>query len=239
MQRDPEQVYDIAKVCQMLGTTSRTLRFYQQKGIIESTATPFSSRRQYTAAQVEKIRNVLALRTLGLSVKTIGELQKNDTDLKTALLQRKAQMIAAINAKQKEIHTLNEALALLKEGSGECGGQAPMTSELPSREDLAERACICANAVLEGKTEVLYAHLTPQLISYMPREVYERVRRDTLAPLGKLISMDGIARDPQHDYIYYAHATYEYLNLCIKMVFCCHLIGGLWLTYDSSERSQL
>ena len=63
-----EQLYDIAKVCQMLGTTSRTLRFYQEKGIIQSTSTPFSNRRQYTMAQIEKIRNVMALRALGLSV---------------------------------------------------------------------------------------------------------------------------------------------------------------------------
>ncbi len=29
-----EQRYDIAEVCKMLGTTSRTLRFYEEKGLI-------------------------------------------------------------------------------------------------------------------------------------------------------------------------------------------------------------
>ncbi len=239
MQHDPQQLYDIAKVCQMVGTTSRTLRFYQEKGLVESTVSPFSARRQYTAAQVEKIRNVLALRALGLSVKTIGELQKNDTDLKTALLLRKAQMIAAIRDKQKEIHTLNEALASLAERPDEGGGRGLVSSDAPAAEALEEIARACAHAVLRGETEALYAHLSPRLISYMPREVYERVRRDTLAPLGRPVSLDGIVRDSQYPYVFYAFATYEYLNLCIKMVFCRDLIEGLWLTYDQAERSHL
>lgn len=237
MQNDQQQLYDIAKVCQMLGTTSRTLRFYQEKGIIESTTIPFSTRRQYTVEQVEKIRNVLALRALGLSVKTIGELQKHDTDLKTALLLRKAQMIAAIRAKQNEIHTLNEALASLAGSQAGCEGSVLASLDMPTGEVLKEIARVCADAVLQGKTEELYTHLSPRLIAYMPRAVYERVRQDTLAPLGQLVSLDGIVNDPQHAYVFYAFATYEYLNLCIKMVFCHDLIEGLWLTYDQFERS--
>ncbi len=236
-QKQEQQLYDIAKVCQMLQTTSRTLRFYQERGIIESTVTPFSNRRQYTAEQVDKIRNVLALRALGLSVKTIGELQKDDTDLKTALLLRKAQIIAAIQAKQNEIHTLNEALVLLTDNPNGCEGQALISSDPPTGEALENIARICAEAVLNGRTEELYAYLSPQLIAYMPREVYERIREDTLAPLGDLISLGEIVNDPCHPYVFYAFASYEHLNLCIKMVFCHDLIEGLWLTYDPIERS--
>ena len=237
--KQEEQLYDIAKVCQMLGTTSRTLRFYQEKGIIESSTTPFSNRRQYTMAQIEKIRNVLALRTLGLSVKTIGELQKNDTDLKTALLLRKAQMIATIQAKQNEIHILNQALITLTHNSNERDFQVLMSTELPTKEDLQEIARVCARAVIEGDTQALYAHLSSQLITYMPHEVYERVREDTLAPLGKFVSLDRVESDFKYPYVFYASATYEHLNLCVKMVFCHDLIEGLWLTYEQPERGGL
>ena len=40
-----KQIYDITEVCKMLGTTSRTLRFYEEKGIIQSTTVGTSSRR--------------------------------------------------------------------------------------------------------------------------------------------------------------------------------------------------
>jgi len=239
MKHDEQQLYDIAKVCQMLSTTSRTLRFYEEKGIIQSTASPFSTRRQYTVVQIEKIRNVLALRALGLSVRTISELQKDDTDLKTALLLRKAQIIATIHAKQNEIQTLNQALMALERGQGQREHQALIPTEPPIREALQEIACVCAHAVIEGKTQELYTHLSPQLITYMPCEVYERVREDTLAPLGTLIALERVESDPEHPYVFYAFATYEHLNLCIKMVFCHDLIEGFWLTYDQPERRSL
>ena len=64
-------LYDITDVCRLLGTTSRTLRFYEQKGIISSTTVGSSARRRYTEEQLVHIKNVLALRTLGLSIKAI------------------------------------------------------------------------------------------------------------------------------------------------------------------------
>ena len=72
---EKEELYDIGEVCKLLGTTSRTLRFYEEKGIISSTDVPFQPRRQYTGAQVDHIRNVLVLRALGISVKAIKALQ--------------------------------------------------------------------------------------------------------------------------------------------------------------------
>ena len=233
-----QPLYDIAKVCQMLKTTSRTLRFYQEKGIIESTTSGLSNRRRYTQAQIDKIRNVLALRALGLSVQTIRDLQKEDTNLKMALLLRKAQMVAAIQAKQKEIHTLNEALLLL-DSADVCAGRLPHWGDAPVEETLKNTARICADAVISGDTEKLYEHLTPQLIAYMPREVYEKIREDTLAPLGNLTDVGEVVRDPCHTYVFYVFATFEYLNLCIKMVFCHDRIAGLWLTYDQPERKNL
>lgn len=38
-----EYIYDIADVCQKLNITSRTLRFYEEKGIIDSTKDGFSN----------------------------------------------------------------------------------------------------------------------------------------------------------------------------------------------------
>ena len=111
-----EKLCDINEVCRLLDTTSRTLRFYEEKGIIESTKSDFSSRRKYTAQQVEKIRHVIILRTLGLSIKTIAELQQSGTDLKNAVMSRRAEMIAIIEEKHREIQILNEALCLIDEG---------------------------------------------------------------------------------------------------------------------------
>ena len=43
-----EYLYDIADVCQKLNITSRTLRFYEEKGLIQSSRSDDSNRRKYT-----------------------------------------------------------------------------------------------------------------------------------------------------------------------------------------------
>ena len=98
---------DIGEVCKMLGTTSRALRYYEEKGIIQSTASPFQTRRQYSVEQIGQIKNVLVLRSLGLSIGQIQQLQRGGS-LLDAIAQRRAQLIASISSKMKEIHLLNE-----------------------------------------------------------------------------------------------------------------------------------
>ena len=113
---EKEKLYDIGEVCKLLGTTSRTLRFYEEKGIISSTSVPFQSRRQYTKEQIDHIRNVLVLRTLGISVKAIKALQDNKIDLRDAVLSKRAEIAAAMDAKRKELVLLNEALTVIESG---------------------------------------------------------------------------------------------------------------------------
>lgn len=75
-----QKLLDINEVCKMLSTTSRTLRFYEQKGIISSTSVPFQPRRQYDAEQIEHIKKVLVLRSLGLPIAKIQKLQQGNAD---------------------------------------------------------------------------------------------------------------------------------------------------------------
>ena len=85
-------LYDITDVCKSLGTTSRTLRFYEEKGIVTSTTNPPSLRRHYTQEQIARIKNVFTLRALGLSVKTIAELQSKGMTLTEAVLMKRAEI---------------------------------------------------------------------------------------------------------------------------------------------------
>ena len=111
-----KSLYDITEVCKMLGTTSRTLRFYEEKGIIESTTLGLSPRRQYTEEQLSNIKNVLILRTLGVSVNSILKLQANKLNLRDIILSKRAEIYASIETRMREIHLLNEALTILDSG---------------------------------------------------------------------------------------------------------------------------
>ena len=230
-----KQIYDITEVCKMLDTTSRTLRFYEEKGIIQSTTVGTSSRRQYTEEQISHIKNVLVLRTLGLSVKAIAELQNSGTDLKDAVLSKRAEIYASIDSRIREINLLNEALSALESGKDIFTEGWQLSSAMNAEEK--EIARICTDAILSGDTDTLYEYLSSRLAEYMPRDVYRVVRKDTLAPLGDFVSIDKMVADDRFSNKLYCFIRYSKLGHKITYVFHGGKIDGLWLGYyDMNER---
>ena len=224
-----KQMYDITEVCKMLGTTSRTLRFYEEKGIIQSTTVGTSARRQYSEEQLSLIKNVLVLRTLGLSVKAIAELQTKGVDLKDAVLSKRAEIYASIDSRIREINLMNEALSALESGKDIFAEDWQLSSAMNAEEK--EIARICTDAILSGDTDTLYEHLSPRLAEYMPRDVYHIVRKDTLSPLGDFVSIDKTVADDRFSNKLYCFIRYSKLGLKITYVFHGGKIDGLWLGY--------
>ena len=224
-----KQMYDISEVCKMLGTTSRTLRFYEEKGIIQSTTIWNSPRRQYTEKQITNIKNVLVLRTLGLSVKAIAELQTKGVDLKDAILSKRAEIYASIDSRISEINLLNEALSALEYGKDIFAEDWRLSSAM--NEEEKEIARICTDAILSGDTDTLYEYLSSRLAEYMPRDVYRVVRKDTLAPLGDFVSIDKTVADDRFSNKLYCFIKYSKLGLKITYVFHGGKIDGFWLGY--------
>ena len=224
-----KQMYDITEVCRMLGTTSRTLRFYEEKGIIQSTTVGTSSRRQYTEEQLSLVKNVLVLRTLGLSVKAIAELQNSETDLKEAVLSKRAEIYASIESRIREINLLNEALSALESGKNIFNEDWQLSSAMNAEEK--EIARLCTDAILNGDDNVLYEHLSPRLAQYMPKDVYCVVRKDTLAPLGDFVSIEKTVADDRFSNKLYCFVRYTKFGLKITYVFHGGKIDGLWLGY--------
>ena len=224
-----KSLYDITEVCKMLDTTSRTLRFYEEKGIIQSTTVGISSRRQYNEKQISRIKNVFVLRTLGLSVKAIVELQTKGIDLKDAVISKRAEIYASIESRIREINLLNEALSALESGKDIFAEDWHLSSVMSTEEK--EIARICTDAILSGAIDTLYEYLSPRLGEYMPRDVYIAVRKDTLAPLGEYLSVDRTVADNSFSNKLYCFVRYSKLGLKITYVFRGGKIDGLWLGY--------
>ena len=226
---DQKQLYDITEVCKMLGTTSRTLRFYEEKGIIQSTTVGTSARRQYSEEQLSLIKNVLVLRTLGLSVKAVAELQTKGADLKDAVLSKRAEIYASIDSRIREINLLNEALSALESGKDIFAEEWQLSSAMNAEEK--EIARICTDAILSGDTDTLYEYLSSRLAEYMPKDVYRIVLKDTLAPLGDFVSIDKTVADDRFLNKLHCFVRYSKLGLKITCVFHGGKIDGLWLGY--------
>ena len=189
-------LYDITEVCRSLKTTSRTLRYYEEKKLISSERKENSTRRYYTEEQVNNIKNIFILRKLGLSIKSISELQSQKCDLKEAISIRRAELCAAINDHRDDIVLLDEALGVLemKNDIFEYDWQENHFNENIKLEIAKE----CTNAILNDNDEILYQYFTPRLREYMPKEVYNLVKKDTLKILGDFIEKDEIYIDKKY-----------------------------------------
>ena len=101
-----DQPLDIRDVVRMTGLTSRALRFYEARGLVQPLRT-YSGRRLYGSNELERINQIVALKRAGLTLAQIAALtHKQRLDL-PALIDAQ---LAALEAKCEE---LEEARALL------------------------------------------------------------------------------------------------------------------------------
>ena len=68
----------IGELAQLLGTSTKTLRFYEQIGLLEPAQRSDSAYRLYDAADVENARLVIGLRHLELTIPELQQVLGND-----------------------------------------------------------------------------------------------------------------------------------------------------------------
>jgi DNA-binding transcriptional MerR regulator len=67
-------MYSIAHVCEELELSARTVRYYEELGLLPGVRRLSGGRRIYGADEVERLRFIQRLKRLGLALEEIGEL---------------------------------------------------------------------------------------------------------------------------------------------------------------------
>jgi DNA-binding transcriptional MerR regulator len=71
-----EQIVPIGELCNELGISTRTLRYWEEVGIIEAVERQSRSNRGYTPYMVRRIKFIIKLKDLGLTIKEMQHLYK-------------------------------------------------------------------------------------------------------------------------------------------------------------------
>lgn len=79
---DGEEIISIGEVATSLGLTTRTLRYWEEVGIIESVPRADGATRGYTPYYVRRIRFILKLKELGLTIREMQDLYSAYGDAK-------------------------------------------------------------------------------------------------------------------------------------------------------------
>ncbi|KIF71097.1 MerR family transcriptional regulator [Streptomyces sp. AcH 505] len=106
----------IGELAARTGVSIRSLRYYEEQGLLASTRSP-SGQRHYTDDEVERVWFIQRLYTAGLSSRTIAELlpcvDSPSTDNSDAALARMAQEHARLAAHIRDLTRTQEALEAL------------------------------------------------------------------------------------------------------------------------------
>ena len=105
-----DQPLDIRDVVRLTGLTSRALRFYEARGLVQPLRT-YSGRRLYGAGELERINQIVALKRAGLTLAQIGALTLGRKLDLGALIDAQ---LAALDAKRTELEEARSLLLTVK-----------------------------------------------------------------------------------------------------------------------------
>ncbi|MGW5384149.1 MerR family transcriptional regulator [Nocardia sp. NPDC003963] len=111
------RVWKVGDLAAEAGLTVRTLHHYDRIGLVRPAGRTSTGHRLYTAGDVERLYQVLALRQLGLGLDRIADLL-HGTVVLTQVLSAHRDYLAAQLAATRELHALVEALATATAESG-------------------------------------------------------------------------------------------------------------------------
>jgi DNA-binding transcriptional MerR regulator len=74
MEKSYEEFVSIGELAKSLGVTTRTLRYYEELGLIETMQRADGATRGYTPYYVRRIKFILKLKELGLSLREVQNL---------------------------------------------------------------------------------------------------------------------------------------------------------------------
>lgn len=98
--------FDIAEVARRTGLTSRALRFYESRGLVQPLRSA-SGRRYYGAAELERIHQILALKRAGL---TLAQIQRLTGNRKIDLADLVSTQLAILDNQSREINAAKRLL---------------------------------------------------------------------------------------------------------------------------------
>jgi DNA-binding transcriptional MerR regulator len=113
----PEPLLDLGAVCRATGLSARTVRYYEELGLLPGVRRKTGGRRVYGADELERLAFITRLKKLGLSLQEIGELNAvySIGGSTAAMLARLEQLLAGhvreIDARIAELGHLRDEIA--------------------------------------------------------------------------------------------------------------------------------
>ena len=129
----------IGEAAKRSGMAARTIRFYEEAGLIEPATRRESGYREFGADDVRRLRFIHRARNLGFGIDEVGRLLSlwSDRERASADVKRLAlEHVARVEAKMAELRSMRDAILHLAERChGDDRPECPILDELAGRAD--------------------------------------------------------------------------------------------------------
>lgn len=216
----------INEVCKILDMTSRTIRYYEQCGLIKTIRESKTAPRKLDSENIERLRKIRFLRKLRLTLDEIAEVIDSETKAAEMIYGKSAELKAEIRALMERIGMIEEVLAAVENGGNIYSVEQKLSQ--PSDETEKRRiAAECTNLLLERRFSELKPYLNSDM-KMMPPDFFETVWNAHIKPCGKFISVGEQSVDGN---TVTNRIVFEKLGVIVKTEVCGEIVAGMVLQY--------
>jgi len=128
----------IGELAEKAGTTTRTVRYYEEMGLVTPEGRTPGGFRRYTEAQYVRLRMVLSLREMGFELESIGDILERRHHSQTGggfasvIVDDLHERLQEVNAEVSRLSRMREKIRQSIDSLGRCS---------PCERQLAERVC--------------------------------------------------------------------------------------------------
>ena len=171
----------------MLDTTSRTIRYYEQLGLIKTVRQSNTAPRRLDEENIERLRRIRFLRKLGIGLDEIGGVIDSDGKAAELIKLKKAALVAEINELVERANLLTEVIAAVEQGENIYETDKRLNMP-PDHEEMLRIAGECTRLILEHRFEELQGYLDEDMRQMLP-ELLEVGWNVHIKPCGAFVSI--------------------------------------------------
>lgn len=221
----------ISEACRMLGTTSRTIRYYEQLGLLRTVRETPSGARRLNAENIEQLRRILFLRQVGLSLEEITAICKGEQDAAQLIRSKKDSLRSEIRALLRRIQLLEMVIRAAEQNADIYAMDLQKEAGRMTEQNL-KSAAACIDLLLAEKFSEVQSMLLPELRKRITPEYLEASWNHFRAPCGKFVSAD---RCFTEGVFVKTILRYEKKSIAVSMQFSGELLSGLLIDWKEEE----
>ena len=217
----------------MLDMTPRTIRYYEERGLVKTVRESKTALRRLDADNIERLRKIRFLRKLGLGLDEISEIIDSDEKATEFIKRKKAAMKAEINELILRANLLTEVIAAAEQGENIYATEQRLDLP-PDHEEMLRIAGECTRLILERRFEELHGYLDEDM-RQMPPDLFEVGWNVHIKPCGAFVSIgeQSIVADTVINRLHF-----EKQDLAILIEVHAGIVTGMLLKYCKEKATK-